>query len=260
MFCVIVIEVILILCKVFILLTVLNSSSNICGSGVLIFHIFLLQELKPGIRKGKTREQIKSALFRDPNPQEYPQTLSDPMSQGHSSQTNQSQASLQPGVETQPDSVKQPEGAQTLESYLTDQYSSSTPVSQPIAARSDSMVQGSQSNETLQEPMEIDSQNQSEPEAESSVRSSSATDTASEVGTEPSTSGTSSVLVCILDNLILNFPLKSRDVCTWQCQPAVCDCKLYGYSENNNVCNYKVSVWRHFCDMISVTFRCLNHD
>ena len=123
------------------------------------------------------------------------------MSQGYSSQTNQSETSLQPGVETQPNNVKQPEGAQTLESYLTDQYSSSTPVSQPIAARYDSMVQGSQSNEKLQEPMEVDSQNQSELEAESSVRSSSATDTASEVGTEPSTSGTSSMLVCILDNL-----------------------------------------------------------
>ena len=171
---------------------------------------------EPG-KKSKNREEVKAALFRDPKPQEPAQILRDQSGQGHSSQTNQLQASLQAGVETQTEINKQLEGNQTLESYLTDQYSSSTPVVQPMVNRSDNMLQSSQLDNNLQETMEVDPQNvlnQSEkvsPEAEGSVRFSSTTDTASELGTEPSTSGSSSMLVRTSHNYYGSSTLSNCD-------------------------------------------------
>ena len=158
-----------------------------------------MQEPKGGIKKSKTREQVKAVLFAGPEPQGPTQAPQARTGQSHSSQSDQTGPDSQPGVETQREKPKQI--GNNLESYLTEQCGEGVSSNQETLDRSENLFQGSETNETLQEPMQVDSHDimkQSEntsPESEGSVRSSSATDTASEMGNELCSSGNSSTLV-----------------------------------------------------------------
>ena len=158
-----------------------------------------MQEPKGGIKKSKTREQVKAVLFAGSEPQGPTQTPQAQTGQSHSSQIDQTGPDSQPGVETQREKPKQI--GNNLESYLTEQCGEGVSSNQETLDRSEILLQGSQTIETLQKPMQVDSHDimkQSEntsPESEGSVRSSSATDTASEMGNELCSSGNSSTLV-----------------------------------------------------------------
>ena len=138
-------------------------------------------------------------MFAGPESQVPTQTSQAQAGQSHSSQSDQTGPNSQQGVETQRENPKQI--GDNLESYLTEQCGEGTSSNQETLDRSENLLQGSQTNETLQQPMQTDSHDimkQSEntsPESEGSVRSSSATDTASEMGIELWSSGNSSTLV-----------------------------------------------------------------
>ena len=147
---------------------------------------------------------MKAVLFTGPEakgPAGTPQPQTD---QTHSSQSDKTGPDQQPGDET-PREKPKPIENNNLESYLTEQCGEGASSNQETLDRSENLLQSSQTNETSQEPMQVDSRdiivNQPEntsPESEGSVRSSSATDTASEMGNEMWSSGNSSTLVCTL--------------------------------------------------------------
>ena len=188
-----------------------------------------LQEPKGGIKKSKTREQVKAVLFAGPEAKGPTQTPEPQTGQTHSSQSDRTGPDQQSEDETPREKPKEIEN--NLESYLlTEQCGEGASSNQETLNRSENLLQGSQTNETSQEPMQVDSHDiivkqpeNTSPESEGSVRSSSATDTASEMGNEMWSSGNSSTLVRLQQwyfsftttqlGKLLNFSAKNS--CQW---------------------------------------------